>query len=660
MTTPSDHLLLVALGPVQDFIASARRCQDLWFGSWLLSDLSAATARALLGAGASASLVFPLRDQLELDAGRTSIANKILAVLPAATPDHARSVAEGARRAMEARLVDHATHHFEALSGDQHFHAEIAMAQVHDLMEYLWVAVPLPEGGYAEARRRAEALLAARKNTRTWPAVPWDTGSGVPKSSLDGERESVLDEALYDRVRRGALSAEVLRRRYKAKPSERLSGVDLLKRFGQELDEELDQAPAARGRPAFHSTSHVASLPALVRLARQGEGRRAAYDTYLAALRDLGLDVERFRVRASSHHPASIQSPWAEVEVETPVAWSGAASRATYDGALLYPDRLPSILEEGIPDGVTDEALERGRTAQRHFLKGLGDLSPDRVGAYYGLLLADGDRLGRLLDELASLESHQAVAAALGDFAQRAAEIVREGAGSLVYAGGDDVLALVPLHTALAVARSLSEAFSNALAEVAAPLGPERAPTLSVGLALCHHMAPMSESLALARDAERLAKTQRSSLAILARKRGGADQAALGTWTASPALDERLVRWAKALYEDRLPDGVAYHLEAAVRDFEIEAPGTEAGADPHRGVIASLLRRVLERRRAQHGDEAMTGALHDALHSALEQAARGGLSTVDAARHLSAEIQIARLFLSAWQVAFGADLGDQP
>ena len=38
------HMLLISLGPVQDFIASARRCQDLWFGSWLLSDLARTTA----------------------------------------------------------------------------------------------------------------------------------------------------------------------------------------------------------------------------------------------------------------------------------------------------------------------------------------------------------------------------------------------------------------------------------------------------------------------------------------------------------------------------------------------------------------------------------------------------------------------------------------
>src|SRR5690606_36119506 len=51
------HLLLITLGPVQDFIAQARRTRDLWYGSHLLSELGRAAARALLDGGAQ--LIFP-------------------------------------------------------------------------------------------------------------------------------------------------------------------------------------------------------------------------------------------------------------------------------------------------------------------------------------------------------------------------------------------------------------------------------------------------------------------------------------------------------------------------------------------------------------------------------------------------------------------------
>ncbi len=51
------HLLVIALGPVQDFISAARRTRDLWFGSYLLSEISKAAARAVRKAGGE--LIFP-------------------------------------------------------------------------------------------------------------------------------------------------------------------------------------------------------------------------------------------------------------------------------------------------------------------------------------------------------------------------------------------------------------------------------------------------------------------------------------------------------------------------------------------------------------------------------------------------------------------------
>ena len=42
-----EHLLAIALGPVQEFIATARRTRDLYAGSRLLSEAAARAAEAL-------------------------------------------------------------------------------------------------------------------------------------------------------------------------------------------------------------------------------------------------------------------------------------------------------------------------------------------------------------------------------------------------------------------------------------------------------------------------------------------------------------------------------------------------------------------------------------------------------------------------------------
>ena len=86
------HLLLISIGPVQDFIAQARRSRDLWFGSHLLSELSRAVARALAD---ETKLIFPAleKDDEELapcdhpirpktDKPLVAVANKILTEVP--------------------------------------------------------------------------------------------------------------------------------------------------------------------------------------------------------------------------------------------------------------------------------------------------------------------------------------------------------------------------------------------------------------------------------------------------------------------------------------------------------------------------------------------------------------------------------------------------
>jgi CRISPR-associated protein Cmr2 len=61
------HLMIISLGPVQEFIASARRSRDLWFGSWLLSELSKAAACKVVleHDGDIEALVFPKPESID-------------------------------------------------------------------------------------------------------------------------------------------------------------------------------------------------------------------------------------------------------------------------------------------------------------------------------------------------------------------------------------------------------------------------------------------------------------------------------------------------------------------------------------------------------------------------------------------------------------------
>ena len=66
--------MIFSIGPVQDFIATARRSRDLWYGSWMLSELARAAAKAVLEQ--SGELIFP-SDPINT----SSVPNKIVATI---------------------------------------------------------------------------------------------------------------------------------------------------------------------------------------------------------------------------------------------------------------------------------------------------------------------------------------------------------------------------------------------------------------------------------------------------------------------------------------------------------------------------------------------------------------------------------------------------
>ena len=141
----SRHLLLVSLGPVQDFIASARRCQDLWYGSHLLSELSRAAASAIQERAGKSGLIFPSafsadeppREHLAPEE-RQAVANKILAVLPAGeAPD---AVAGLGKARMHDKLMELGRIAFDRLPkgppAEARWDRPMAERQLAQLMEY--------------------------------------------------------------------------------------------------------------------------------------------------------------------------------------------------------------------------------------------------------------------------------------------------------------------------------------------------------------------------------------------------------------------------------------------------------------------------------------------------------------------------------------------
>jgi CRISPR-associated protein Cmr2 len=600
------HLLIVTLGPVQDFIEAARRTRELWFASWLLSELAKATAQTLAEECGLDALVFPgvsKPDELWPESS-TSVANKIVVRVPDGKDPAA--VAKRGEDGMRTRLAWLRDQAFDKIQ-PRWFNRETANAQVDDLIEFAWVSAPQHgDNGYADARRKAESLLAARKNTRLWRQVPW--GAQVPKSSIDGERESVLHEDLFDRVgEKDGLTPEDVRKRYGVKPTERLCGVSLLKRHGT-------RAKTRYGH-RFLSTGHLAAWPLYDRAKKIDDpALKAAWVRYLEALEKGGVEL-------------------AEQMIFQGRGWSHSFFD-DYDGSLLFENRLPELFEEVLDPDQRETGLRAARSALADFLKRLGVPTPL---PYYAILVADGDRMGKAIERQNTFEKHRALSRDLDRFAQSVRSIVeRDHGGALVYSGGDDVLALVPLHRAIRCARVLAAEFGKQLAGFPAD-DQGNPPTLSAGIGVSHFIDPLRGALELAREAEKRAKEKRNSLAVKVDKRSGPPVEITGLWG---TFDQRLDDYVALHLNDQVPDGAAYELEELARLLET-AKGE--GKENLEKLVRSEAARILRRKQPEHGaQEKIDPKILDSLLADLAE-----LSVGDVANRLI----VARIFAQAAEQA---------
>ena len=564
----TSYLYVLSIGPVQDFIAAARRTRDLWFGSYLLSEISKAAAKKIDSSGGK--LIFPglkTGDHRLNPKTDYSVANIILAELPEdikLRPSDLNKEAQAAAKAEWEKYADGAKNIAKSIIRDG-----IWKEQVDDVIEFYSAWVPR-QSDYSSDRKKLMRLLAGRKSIRDFKqarGLP-----GVPKSSLDGARESVLDK---DRDLPLELAFKM-----RPSPGEQLCAVGLTKRLGGE-------------RMSFPSVTRVSLDPWIRGLKKSGDEAK----DLLQQIHDICEKNANIASGSGTYYPDF-----------------------HFDGQVMYPSRLAAMLKpskerKGLKGGWEDRLDEADREdlkaikllverLQNHSngdseKANLGLGEPDR---YFAVLSADGDRMGKVISSMKGLDldKHFNFSATLSEFAERARTMVKDTYhGCMVYSGGDDVLAFLPLDTCLQAARDLHDCFGKMLENYEGEDG--KAPTLSVGIAIVHSMEPLEDLLRYARDAEKAAKKgkaaenwaeipdvntmdgiaetgkeivskdDRNGLAVHLHTRSGGDPIRIREqWNANRkiSLDNRLIQWANMLEGDRIPDGAAYDIHEMARSYQ--------------------------------------------------------------------------------------------
>ena len=435
MTTGID----ISIGPVQGFVSQSRRTSDLWGSSYLLAFLSAHAMHGAEKAGGKVVQAVVERDRLYCwVAGDREGSPPEVGTVPnhfvVEVDGDARPVANAAEESLRAawkRVCDAVWERFvtRACAAGNDTQA-IWNRQVGAFWEIMWTAGPFGDRG---------GLLARRKHWRSHrpPDEPGDKCTVMHDlQELSGHvraRHRKKQDEFWERVnhRLGPLDL---------RPYERLCAIALVKRLFPKV------APSALGwkveASQWPSTVYVGAVPWIRRV---GSAVPQQATNYADAVRQ-SAEEDVFTTRRP---PFGLG---VEAAGDFPKLDANYLHREFVTSERLCP------LADGAGTGAREELAE--------LLQIIYDAEDEdgRLGpppSFYALILADGDRLGRLLGRLGG----QAVSKALADFTGRVPDIVKKQDGVTVYAGGDDVLAMLPVPNALPCAQAISDAYRNAFSD---------------------------------------------------------------------------------------------------------------------------------------------------------------------------------------------------
>jgi CRISPR-associated protein Cmr2 len=150
------------------------------------------------------------------------------------------------------------------------------------------------------------------------------------------------------------------------------------------------------------------------------------------------------------------------------------------------------------------------------------------------MLLMDGDNMGKLIGEY----EEEKISKALSSFTNDVRDIVKARDGVTIYAGGDDVLAMLPMPEALKCAKSLSDIYVKHFRDII----PEAKATISGGLVFSHYHIPLSTVMREAHtilDDVAKDKNGRGSIAVSVLKNSGKYCQWTVTWNRLTDKDSR-------------------------------------------------------------------------------------------------------------------------
>ncbi|MBK1695136.1 type III-B CRISPR-associated protein Cas10/Cmr2 [Chromatium weissei] len=481
------------LGPVQGFVSQARRTRDFWAGSFLLSWLAGAAMQAVLQQKGEINFPSPSNDYLNWLVGKGTgkapsqgcIPNRFKAIQAKVPSDfNPKQIEDAVRKAWWAlaeSIWKRDLIPYLNKTAELERTRTIWERQCQQFWEIAW------------ALGDDNALLDRRKNWRS--QLPPEE-AGVKCSMMAGWQE--LSGAAHPTDAQLNTFWKPLRERFSTDfdADEALCAIAFIKR--RFVKGFTDLRVQMQNNWTLHGWKVNGQMPSTTDLA-------AAH--WVAQLKD-----------ADSNLLAQLRTATEDLLGES-------------DGGL---SQLKCVGETGLKSlthlhssALFEHVLENKKlcsdrnkvNAVKHALKALGQkTSPS---PFYAILLMDGDSLGQLLQSKIE-NAPKKISVALNQFTAAVPEIVHKHNGFLIYAGGDDVLALFPMEDALKGAAAIRACYLTAFQK--AFNDKKNHSTISAAITFAHVKTPLTRLLhnshhlldEIAKDA-----TGRDALAVRVEKGSG-------------------------------------------------------------------------------------------------------------------------------------------
>lgn len=516
-----NSLVLMTIGPVQDFIRTARTTADFWAGSYLLSYLSWEGMKTFVDEIGPDSILFPdLKSQPivdkwlekefkfdfkihEGDLSSPSLPNRWLVICP---QECAEKLAKEAKENIEKKWEEIKSNCAKLLGIEKEFES---LKKQDSFLETYWVVLDLPEENNIEDFKTKyetnfdldenfkvflensngiytpnqgtyyslyisliERIMGARKAIRIQP----QSKEEGYKCTLCGQRETVNIDA-------NTINNKVVINTIKE--NEKLCSICLTKRIINKTPEKLLGINLEKDFPSVTEIAVADFKFKLAEKCKEDEKLRALVKEFINKVKEINKNGE-FKV-ATLKKVHGIWNP--DKDSEKKNILEGLGEFSNIDGILLF--------EETYDSSELLKNLDKAKKGDiKASLKKIIDKLKIKPTPYLGFIYFDGDKMGDWMSgthenyptfedmihpqavNLLSPQNYEkikncklpfmpatqsAISSILLQFSLDVARYIAEQKhiGKLVYAGGDDVVIMAPLSEILKIAKDIRKYFSE-------------------------------------------------------------------------------------------------------------------------------------------------------------------------------------------------------